>query len=300
VVGQENQPLPSFRIHVANAPKPLRILFLSLRRAQADDLVASQAGRFVHGTGGDNVEAGVSLASDDEVRVGFPDPEKAVEIEVASVENIDASRFVKDTVEEVHVVLQSLGNPHEHRDWACQVYLRVQLDGGLACAKSRPWKHGKAEIDGGRVHGVDHLLEIQPIGVGGVKPPRFANQYLGERLVDSPVPILVGVGQVGARNVSSDTHSIEMRASSKAGFKVAQAFPKGDLSKCHGEELIAGGHAFAQPGHRVQGHAALELFAINQFGDLGENQTSGVHLLLRMTSGKNSQPVQMRDMLSFS
>lgn len=45
--------------------------------------------------------------------------------------------------------------------------------------------------------------------------------------------------------------------------------------------VIAGRHPFAAPGHRMQFHATIELFAVNEVGYLCEDETSGVHLLYR-------------------
>jgi hypothetical protein len=47
----------------------------------------------------------------------------------------------------------------------------------------------------------------------------------------------------------------------------------------------------------VQPHAAIELLAVNEIGYLREDETSGVHLLLRIKSPKACQSVQMRHTL---
>lgn len=295
MVGQKDESLSRFSVYEANTPKRLRIVPFSFCGAQANDLIASQSGRLVHWTGLENVEARVLFAPDDEVGTGLFNPKEAFEIEVSPVEHIDAASFEKDLVEEVHVMDRPLGNTHEYGDGTGQVDLRVQLDGGLGCSESGPREHGEAKVDGGGIDGVDQLIEVQSVGVARVQSAGLADENLGERLIDPPVPALVRVGEIGAGNVTTKSHCVEMGAASKACLDVPKAFPKGDLREDHGEELVSGGHGLADTVHGIKVDAALKLFAVNQIGDLCENQASSVHSLLRMMDSRIRQPVQMRD-----
>src|SRR5213078_382953 len=63
--------------------------------------------------------------------------------------------------------------------------------------------------------------------------------------VDPPVAVLVGVGQRVARNLSPETHMIELGLlSAKTSFDIAEAFAIGELSKSQTEELIPAGEIF--------------------------------------------------------
>jgi len=106
--------------------------------------------------------------------------------------------------------------------------------------------------------------------------------------------MLVRVGEFRSCNVATKAHGVSVSTTAQAGFDVAQALAESNLGESHREELIAGRHALARSWHPVQRHAAIELLSVNEIGDLGEDQTSGVHPLLRMDTGGSGQPVQMR------
>ena len=93
------------------------------------------------------------------------------------------------------------------------------------------------------------------------------------------------------------THRVEMSASLQTRFDVTETLPERDLSECHRKELVASGHAFTGARHGMQGHAAIELLAVNKIGDLSEYQASSVHPLLRINIGQTGEPVQMRHII---
>jgi hypothetical protein len=53
-----------------------------------------------------------------------------------------------------------------------QVEQRVHLEGGFVLAEFRPGEQRQAEIDGGRVDGVQTLVRIDADRIRGVKRPR--------------------------------------------------------------------------------------------------------------------------------
>lgn len=73
-----------------------------------------------------------------------------------------------------------------------------------------------------------------------------------------------------------------MRAAAQAGFDVSEALPESDLGESHCEKLVSGSHTFTDPWHRVKGHAAIELLAMDKISDLSENKASSIYSLLRM------------------
>ena len=300
MIGKKDQPFSSIRINETYTSKLSRVISFSFCSAQTNDLIASESGRFVHRTGFEHVEPSVLFTADDEVGVGLFDAEQALEIEVSSVEHIDAASFENNLIEEVHVMDGSLGHVHEYRDGAGQINLSVQFNGGLGSSEGSPWKQRKTKIDSGGIHGVYHLLEIPSIGVFGIQSASLADEHLSECFIDSPVSVLVSVGEIGAGDVAANPHGIEMGATPQTGFDVAQALAESDLSEDHSKELVACGHGLTGARHRVEIDAALKLFAINQIGNLGKNEASGIHPLLRMNVSQIGQSVQMRDTSFFS
>lgn len=200
---------------------------------------------------------------------------------------IDGSRLMD-------VVDRPIGNTDKYRDRARQVDLGMQFDRGLCFAEVRPREHRKAKVDGCGIDSIDHLFEIESVGVLGIKSASFADEDLPECFIDTPVAELVRIIQISSRDAASDTHRVALWTVAQTSFDIPQTLAESDLSESHCKELIACRHPFAGSGHRVQFHAAIELLSVNEIGYLREDETSGVHLLLRMESPKACQPVQMR------
>jgi len=163
----------------------------------------------------------------------------------------------------------------------------------------RPGKDRQAQIDGGSINGINHLVEIKTVGVTDIQPSRLADENLSECFVNAPVSMLVRVSQICSGNVTSNAHCIAVSATSETGFNVAETLPESDLCEGHRDELVSSGHTPAFPRHRMQRHTALKLLAVQRIENLSEYQASSVHSLLRMNQRRCGQPVQMRD-TSFS
>ena len=290
VVCEKDQPFSGFGIDITDAPQPAGIVPLSFFGFKANGLVAPQPCRFIDRSRFEDMETGVAFGTDHEIRTDRLDSEQPGEIEITTVKNVDASRVVLDLVHEVDVVDRSVGNPHEYRDWSDQIDLSVKLDRRLGGSEMRPRKDRQAQVDGGRIDGINHLVEIESVGVTGIQPPCFADENLSECFVNAPVPMLVCVSEVSSSDVAPDAHRVAVCATPQANFDIAKALAESDLGKCHREELIACGHSFTGSLHRVQRYAAIELLAVNKIGDLGENKASGVHPLLRINREETASP----------
>ena len=85
VIGQENEGAFVFRVVEADTTQRLRVTLLGVEAAQADGLVATQPGRFVHQTALDHIELQVRFGADDEERSRAGDPGEASEVQIAAV-----------------------------------------------------------------------------------------------------------------------------------------------------------------------------------------------------------------------
>lgn len=300
MVCKEDQGFPGFRIDITDTAKPTGIVPFSFFGFKANGLVAPQAGRFIDRSRFEDIETSVAFGADHEIRTGRLDSEQSGEIEITTIKNVDASGVVVDLVHEVDVVDRTVGDPHEYRDWSGQIDLSVKLDRRFGGSEMRPGKDRQAQVDGGSINGINHLVEIEPVGVAGIQPSSFADENLSECFVNAPVPMLVRVSEVRSSDIASDAHCVAVGATPQASFDITKALAESNLGKCHREELIAGGHALARSWHPVQRHAALELLAVQQIEDLRKNESSGVHPLLRMNTARRGQLVQMRDTPFFS
>ena len=299
MVGNKDQALACFWIDETDSSEFSWVIPFTFGCLQADSLVATQAAGFVDWTGFADVEGHIALGPRYEECSGLMDTIEPCKIDVSTIHDIDASRLEYDSVKNVHVVDASVGNVHEHWDGAPQVDHRMQFDCGFGLPEIRPRKHRKAKVNGRGIECVNHLLEIEPIGISGIQSAGLADEDIPESFVDPPIPILVRIGQIRSDDLPANTHRVAMRATVQARFDIAQTLPEGNLGEGHGEKLVASGHTFTRSWHRVHQHAALELFAIQQIENLSEYQTSSVHPLLRMNQGRFGQPIQMRD-TSFS
>lgn len=257
MVGNEDQTPACFRIDEADSSEFPGVIPFALGGLQADTLVATQAAGFVDWTGFADVEGHIALGPRYEECSGLMDTIEPCKIDVSTIHDIDASRLEYDPVKNVHVVDASVGNVHEHWDGAPQVDHRMQFDCGFGLPEIRPRKHRKAKVNGRGIECVNHLLEIEPIGIFGMQSTGLADEHIPESFVDAPIPIFVRIGEIRSDDLPANTHRVAMSAAIQASFDIPQTLPKGDL---------------------------------------GEYQASGVHPLLRMNSTAGGQHVQMRHM----
>jgi hypothetical protein len=165
----------------------------------------------------------------------------------------------------------------------------MQLDGALAATKLRPGKQRQTQVDGGGVEGVDGLGQFHSERFVAIEVARYADEYLGEVAIDSPVASLVGIGERGARNSTSETHVIELRLlSAQTGLDIAETGASGELSKNQTEELIPTRETLDVTVALVAIDAKLKLVARNELQELSENRLTDVHRLPPQHSGKQS------------
>jgi hypothetical protein len=86
----------------------------------------------------------------------------------------------------------------------------MHLDGCLVFAKSGPWKQSQAQIDGGRVQGIETLIQIDADRIVGIKRPGDSNQDMSEVGKDAAVARLVGVSQCSARHLAAKAEMVEL------------------------------------------------------------------------------------------
>jgi hypothetical protein len=200
------------------------------------------------------------------------------EIDVSAIHYIEGSGFEDYPIQSVDLVNLPLGDRHERGDRPVQIDHGMELDSGFALSEPSPREETHTQVYGGSVDSVDHLVDLQDVSIRSVQFASLANENLGELEIDSPVSMLVGVGEIGSSHQSADAHCVEqIGLGSKTRFDVAQAFPESKLGESHAKELIPCGKAFALPGHGVIGYAAIELRTIDHIDNLRENRTASIH-----------------------
>lgn len=217
-------------------------------------------------------------------------------VEVASVNNVYAPCFKDDLVKEMNVMDGAIGNTDEYWNGSAKVDLSVEFDRSLGFAEVCPREHRKTQVYSCGIDGIDHLFKIESVGVIGIKSANFANQNLAECFIDTPIPELVGISQIGSGDVAPDAHCVALRAVMQTRFDIPQALAESDLCESHRKELVACRHPFARPGHWIAVDASSQLLGIEYVGNLRENEAACIHPLLRMNPERSGQSVQMQDM----
>lgn len=277
VVGEEDQPLASCLITVANAPELAGVLAFAFGDFQADDLVATDAAGSIHGLGSTNVKTHVAFGAGDEKGGSRMDAKEPLKIDVSTIHYVNACGFKSQFIKDVHVMHTCVCNTDEYRDGATKIHHRMQFDSRLGAAKCSPPKQRQAQVYGRGIQGINHLVYIQSNRVLGIQTARLGDEYLSQGFVKAPVAMLVGVGQVRARHIAPDAHRIQMRTSPQARLNVTQTLTECHLRKGHAQELITGTETTTGSWHGIKTNAAFELFAMEQIHCLGEYKAAFVH-----------------------
>ena len=135
---------------------------------------------------------------------------KPLEVDVASVHDVESTRLGQQQVQNVDVVEFAIADVDERRDVAAQVQERVQLDGRLGRAKRSPRKYRQAQVDGTGIQSIDRVFQIDAKGFPGIKTTGDGDERLGKVGVNAPVAALVGIGQSTARHPALDAHVVEL------------------------------------------------------------------------------------------
>ena len=151
----------------------------------------------------------------------------------------------------------------------------------IAPLRLRKWAQGKqaqAQVDGGRVEGIDRLLQLQTELLVGIQASGFHNELLRQVGIDTPVPCFVGLGQGAARHHAPEPQMIQqLAAGTQTRLDVAQALPVGQLGKAHGQKLVPAGEAAHLAVPSVMLDTAPELLRVNSFYQLSKHGSSWVH-----------------------
>ena len=296
VVRQEDEALPCVCIEETDTPKFTWIVSFGFLSAQSNHLIATKTAGLVDRSGLADVESGVLFRPYDKISICTLDSKQSCKVNVSAVEDINTSSFNEHLIHKMDVMNQTVCNLHKHRDRPGKIDLSVKLYRCFFLSEICPRKHRQAQINRGRINGINHLVDVESVGVFAIKSPCLTNQNLRQRFVDAPISAFVCVSKVSAGDIATNSHPVKMRASLQASFDVPQTLSKCDLSESHCQKLISRSHAFAYPWHRVKRHAAIELLTMDEIGNLSENKASSVHALLRMDQTSKCQLAQMRHM----
>src|ERR1017187_9537580 len=203
---------------------------------------------------------------------------KPLEIDVAAVHHIESPSLYHQFVEDVNVMHLAIGNANEGGDVATQVEQCVHLHRTFVLTEPGPRKHRQTKINRCRIQRIQGLNEIHAERIVCIEWPGNGYQHLGKVCKDAPIVRLVGIAQCRARHASSEAHVVQLAAHRpQASFDVAETLAVCQLSKGHGQILIA---ARETPMVRISAitlDTLLELVGGQVIHELGEDSLSGIH-----------------------
>jgi hypothetical protein len=127
-----------------------------------------------------------------------------------------------------------VGDIDKHRNRTLQIHHGVKFYGTLGATEAGPGKQRQTQIDRRRIEGIDGSLEIQSQIRFRIEWPSDLNEAVREVGVDSPVAILIGIGECGPSDRGTKTRMVQfspMRC--QTDFDIAEAFSMGQLCECH-------------------------------------------------------------------
>ena len=278
VVGEEDKMLGRLCIEVAHSAQRVREVGCCFEKRRTPNLIAENALQAIPRHRVMTGKAKIALGPRDEEGARLNDTSKSCKIHVAAIHHIEGSRFEEQVVEPVNIYIAGSGDVDACRDRASQIELGMHLNPSFGASKIGPWEETQREIDRGGIQSVNRVLQFQSKILSGVKDARLAHEPFGEIFPESPVPLLVGIGQCGLGNSLSKTKMVESFAPCvETGGDIAQTFPPGQLRKSHTDQLLSATEmpnlalrvvSLDQPGKRL---------AIYQIEDLGEDVAARVH-----------------------
>jgi hypothetical protein len=203
---------------------------------------------------------------------------ETLEIDVAPIHHVEGAGLRQNLIEDVDVMHRAVGDADKGGDVAMQIEQRVHFDGGFVLAESGPREQRKAQIDRGRVQGVQALVEVHADRILGVQRPRDTDQHLGEIGINAPVVSLVGVGECGARHLPAESNVIQFAAHrAKARLDVTQAFAVSQLGEGHRQILIPAREPSPVRVTAISGDTLLKLVGGQMPHELSKNSLADIH-----------------------
>lgn len=245
-----------------------------------DNLIALDAGGFVDGLGVEAFSAEVYFCPSDKKCRCPVDFVEAGKIEIAAIHDVDGPQLDDQLVQDIDIVNFPRGDDDHRRNVPVQIQKGMELYCTLAFPEEGPKEKGQTEVDGGRIQGIDSLIQLDAEGIGGVKLSGFRNKDLREVGINPPVPGLIGMSEGIAGDLPPDAQVVKPGLGCpQAGLDISEAFPVGKLGEGHAEVLVPAGKA----DHLVIAVVSIDAFSELVCGDkvhqLGKNRSPGIHVL---------------------
>ncbi len=153
-VGQEDQAVSRVGVAVSDAAQIVGIVAFGMEAGGAHGLIADQACRLVDRPCGDPPAVELGARPGDEEGAGLVEGIEPLEVEVATVHDIEGAGLDQRFVEQPRIVPSAVADLDDRRDGAAQIEQRVEFDGGLGALEGGPGEELETEVDGRGVEGI--------------------------------------------------------------------------------------------------------------------------------------------------
>ena len=243
---------------------------------EEDDLIALDGAAFRDRAALQHAVIGVVLHAGDEEDALLVEDGEPVIVAVASVEDHDGAGIEAQGGGDAALVHAAFGDDGVAGQQALMIEQQMQLDGPLGAPVLRPVEDSGAQLDQGGVEREQLVLESKPM-----TSSHFAaasEQLIEHAPVKLPRPVLVGVGQGGARGRLRQSQMPQLAlAGGQPAADLAQRLRPSQVAKQHGHELAPAGETAGMALRPVLGHNPLKLVAGKQLQHLAENAGYSCH-----------------------
>src|SRR6516225_48139 len=175
IVGEEHQPLTGLRIIELDPAQWTVETLARIEAGQENCLIAHQPGRAIDGSRIAAASLEIGLGASDKETSGIIETRKPLEIDIASVHNIEGASFGKKLIQNVDIMHLAITDEDKRGDIAAQIEQRMEFYGGLGGSERCPRKHREAEIDCCRIQRIDSVVEVKRQRIIRIEPPRNAD-----------------------------------------------------------------------------------------------------------------------------
>ena len=143
----------------------------------------------------------------------------------------------------------------------------------------RPWTELQTQVDGTAVKGIHHIVNAQPIVFIFIQDFSLLDKYHCVVLIDTPVLLLVHVGESGLGH-HLQTGMIQLGVeSSQLSLYATKACAAGQLSITHDKELVTASESSCMKISSISVNTFPELVVRDERHQLREYSISGIHIL---------------------
>lgn len=205
--------------------------------------------------------------------------EQTVKVHITFVHQVVSTCFYRQTVHSLSIMYIARSKHDEVGDIVLNVNQSVHLESALVMMELRPRTELQTQIDGTAVESVYHIVNAQPIEFVFIQDFSPLDKYHCVVLIDTPVLLLVHVGESGLGHhlqAGMIQFGVESR---QLSLYATEACAAGQLSITHDKELVTASESSCMKIPSISVNTFPELVVRDERHQLREYSISGIHIL---------------------